>query len=295
MTRLPPTARGQRFDHALRDYFEQQGHSTSVREVRQALKEGRITLDGRRRKPGERASGDEMVVVGSLHFRAEARPQPQPQLQVPIVFEDETLLVLDKPSGMPTVPVRADEQDTLLNAAVAIKPAVADAGPPLDAGAVHRLDTATSGLVMFAATTERREALRRAFTEHQIKKEYWACVSDSSQLVNQELRQHIAAVGPQKSRAVDVTEDGQLAVSNLDVWARREGRAWVLVSTCYGRRHQVRVQLASLQSPIIGDAVYGRPDTRLALHATRLTLPDGTEFCSPVPDDLRAMLNGWAP
>ncbi|MEQ9536609.1 MAG: pseudouridine synthase, partial [Deltaproteobacteria bacterium] len=166
-----------RWDRAIRAALVARGHDASVREIRAGLKANEIQVGGRRVAAGDRAEAGAVVVVRRT-LRAQARVRPDPSLlgRVVRLHEDDALLVLAKPSGLPTTPVHPDEIGTLLNAAVALCPAIADAGPPLEGGAVHRLDTATSGVVLFAKTKRARAELREAFRAHRVEKVYDAIV-----------------------------------------------------------------------------------------------------------------------
>ncbi|MEQ9499100.1 MAG: pseudouridine synthase [Deltaproteobacteria bacterium] len=166
-----------RWDRAIRAALVARGHDASVREIRAGLKANEIQVGGRRVAAGDRAEAGAVVVIRRT-LRAQARVRPDASLldRVVRIHEDDELLVLAKPSGLPTTPVHPDEIGTLLNAAVALCPAIADAGPPLEGGAVHRLDTATSGVVLFAKTKRARAELREAFRAHRVEKVYDAIV-----------------------------------------------------------------------------------------------------------------------
>lgn len=291
---LPAEAQGERWDHAIRDAIVAAGHEASVREVRAAMKSGAIRVEGRRAVPGGRAEADVTVHV-ELVLRAEAELVPDHALaaRVERIFEDDELLVLAKPSGVPTTPIRADERGTLLHAAVALAPQIADAGPPLEGGAVHRLDTPTSGVVVFAKDRRTRAMIRNALRAHEIEKRYTAIVHVARAL---EPGAHFRVTLPiaQRARRVraEETKDGLEAISDVVVTRTAGERASVEVRTRYGRRHQVRAHLASIPLPIVGDDLYGSAsdDGRLALHASSLRLPDGRTFEAPLPPDFVAML-----
>ena len=264
---LPDSAKGERFDRAIRTLLAEQGHDVSVREVRRAIEAGLIRVAGKKIAPGDRASGGEPIDLDRFTPRSEAKVEPEPELSVPIIFHDDRLLVLDKPSGMPTQPLSPGERGTLLSAAIAIAPQIAGAGPPLEGGLLHRLDIETSGLVMFALQADLRTELRRAFTEHRITKRYLArvrgtitapCVVEGA-IGGQEARTEVEMISPGLVRA----------------------------TTRYGRRHQVRIHLASIGLPILGDRIYGDPNfPRLALHASEIELPSRERFLSPLPAEL---------
>lgn len=281
---LGPVARGERYDRAVASLLGEVGRAASIREVRRALSEHRILIDGRPAKPGARATGGESVLLVDFQPRAEAEVAPEPELlaHVTVLFEDEDLLVLDKPAGLPTQPIRPGERGTLLGAAVAQAEVIGRFGPPLEGGLVHRLDVETSGVVLFAKRPEVQENLRAAFRRHAVEKRYRAVVSGAI-TAPQVVRGAIGEIGagPGRSRVRLVQTGGLYAETEV----RPVTPSRVEAVTRYGRRHQVRVHLASLGTPIAGDRLYGgAPAARLMLHATTVTLPSGRTFESPLPE-----------
>lgn len=214
-------------------------------------------------------------------LRAEAEVLPEPELlsRVSVLFDSDDLLVLDKPPGVPTQPIRAGEGGTLLGAAVAADSAIASFGAPLEGGLVHRLDIETSGVVLFAKRAEVQEDLRRAFRRHAVEKRYRAVVCGA--ITEPQVVRGAIGPGPDRSRMQIVKQGGLYAETEV----RPLGAFRVEAVTRYGRRHQVRLHLASLGTPIAGDRLYGgAPAERLMLHATTVTLPDGRTFASPLPE-----------
>jgi 23S rRNA pseudouridine1911/1915/1917 synthase len=287
---LPPSAKGERFDRAIRAALGEQGREVSVREVRRALDEGLIRIGGRKIAPGARAAGGESIELDRFVGRSEASVAPEPELldRIRIIHHDERLLVLDKPSGMPTQPLSHGERGTLLAAALAIAPSIAEAGPPLEGGLLHRLDVETSGLVMFALQGDLRLELRRAFSEHHITKRYLALVRGA--IAEPCVVEGAIAPGPtsDRVRVVDPADPkGQPARTEVEPIRWNGDRMLVRATTQYGRRHQVRAHLASIGLPILGDRIYGDPAfPRLALHASEILLPGGETFVSTLPAEL---------
>ncbi len=291
MSALPPDARGVRIDHAIYALLTAHGRPTSVREVRRALKDGRIRVEGRVVAPGRPAAGGERVDLDGFVPRAEAQVRPATETdEVQVVSEDDDVLVLNKPSGRPTHPLRPDDDSTLLSVAVALAPSVAHAGPPLEGGLVHRLDLGTSGVVVFAKTRVARAALRRAFRAHRVQKIYdaitvlpsWSSRVTAGRIEGRGARVRVWAEG---------ATVGLPASSMLKVLQRTSDRAWISAETWTGRRHQIRAHLAHLDAPIVGDPLYGGPRAlRLGLHAREVVLPDGRTFFAPAPPDFEALL-----
>ncbi len=291
-TTLPSGALGSRYDRAIHRVLTAAGREVSVREIRQALKNGLITVDGRPKAPGRTARGGERVQWGAFVPRREAvlRPASEWFHEIRVLADEDDLLVLDKPSGLPTHPLRPDEDVTLLNAAIAIRPDVGQAGPHLEGGLVHRLDTGTSGVVVFATCVDGRERLRGDFVAHRVIKRYWALT------VPPTWQTHRAdgAIGGtgQRVRVLPPDDPNGLPAETLLTVRKVDGdRAWIWAETVTGRRHQVRAHLSALGAPLWGDALYGgRSAARLGLHASELELPDGRCFRSPLPPDLTDQL-----
>lgn len=292
---LPESARGERLDRAIAACLE----GASVREVRRGLEVGQILVNGRRRAPGERAEGGEQIEPGTFVPRKSAVPVPDPGLasQVVVLHQDPHLLVLDKPSGVPSGPIRPGEAGTMLSAAIALDPAIGTAGPPLEGGLAHRLDTGTSGVLVFARDRPTWDALRADFRAHRVEKIYLALVHGEcppALVLN-------GAIGPGSSpervRIHTEPEAPGAQAAHTEVSRRRSfpGGTLVQAVTRTGRRHQIRAHLAAAGLPIWGDPIYGPAPValaRLALHAARLTLPDGRSFESPLPEALAAVVAG---
>lgn len=202
-----------------------------------------------------------------------------------ILHVDAALIVADKPAGLPTVPGRPVElHDCLWHR-------VRDAHP--DALVVHRLDMATSGLVLFARGIEAQRTLGSAFAQRRVRKRYVAVVQGRVAADTGEIDLPLIADWPNRPRQkVDHTH-GKPATTRYAVIERTADRTRLALEPLTGRSHQLRVHLASIGHPILGDALYGGDDVqaaapRLLLHATALAFAhpqDGREvaFDSPVP------------
>ncbi len=201
-----------------------------------------------------------------------------------MLFEDEHLLALDKPSGIHTAPVRPHDVDTLLAAAIAHDPRIAAAGPPLEGGLVHRLDRGTSGVVLFAKDAMTRARLREAFSAHSIEKRYQALVLDVSGLpAGLVIDAPLSSSGP-RVRFDPTGLSAVTIVRSIEPFSMDRFR--VEVSATTGRRHQIRVHLALRGAPILGDELYGLGPGRLALHACWIQVPRWPAIASPWPSDL---------
>lgn len=228
--------------------------------------------------------------------RAEATVAPEPELlaRVSILFEDETLLALAKPSGVPVAPHSPDETGTLLGAAIAAAPQVALAGPPLEGGLGHRLDVETSGVVVFAKDRATHLLLRAAFGANEVEKRYLALVFDPEGRWAARGEETVTAALSGRGAKVRVVEAARGALEAETRFVPRgagvDGMCWIEAQPRTGRRHQIRVHLAHLGTPIISDPIYGERHPlvpRLALHAASLRLLDRPRIAAPLPEDLR--------
>jgi len=284
---------GQRLDHAIAELLCASGQPVSVREVRSAIKEGRILVEGRRSAPGRSAKGSEEISLLDFVPKQARHIAPAPALleRIEVLHEDEQILALNKPSGVHSLPQSHLEADTMLGAAVAHDLSIQSSGPVLEGGAVHRLDHGTSGILVFAKSKAVREQLRSAFRNHEIKKTYLAIVSDPESHWHEPKSVEFALNTSQTKVKID--ETGLKAHTQITpVRTGAKHRTLIRAETEYGRRHQVRIHLAASGTPILGDQVYGElpPISRLALHAARLLLPKGLVITSKLPEDLERLL-----
>lgn len=277
------------------------------REAQRLIADGAVRVDGRRGEKGTRLRAGAQVRVDRPPPReADKRPRPEPDAPLALIHVDEALVAVDKPAGIPTHPLRAGETGTLANALVARFPecaAVAD--DPREGGVAHRLDIDTSGLVLAARTRLAWTALRRAFSDGAIEKEYLALVAGAPPP-----RGTIDAPLVHAGRRVRVAGDrdpAQLpATTRFDVLARGEGVALVRARSASGRMHQIRAHLAHAGHPLVGDALYGGPPAAPGtrghlLHAASATFPHPTSgsrmtLAAPLPADRAAALAalvGW--
>jgi 23S rRNA pseudouridine1911/1915/1917 synthase len=210
-----------------------------------------------------------------------------------VVYEDESLAVIDKPSGMVVHPAPGHPAGTLADGLKQRGTTWSLLGGAERAGIVHRLDRDTSGLLVVAKTEAAHRSLARQLSDRSLGRTYWALVHggfrEDTGSIDAPIARH-----PRDRRRMAIVEGGREAVTDFAVVERLGGATVLELSLHTGRTHQIRVHLASIGHPIVGDAVYGRLDPALGrpeLHAMRLRLvhpDDGTErsFESPVPREL---------
>ncbi|MBL9032280.1 MAG: RluA family pseudouridine synthase [Phycisphaerae bacterium] len=223
---------------------------------------------------------------------------PNDRVPITIRYQDDDLLVADKPAGVPTQPGLGHLDDTLLNGLFArFGPRLQNLGRHRDFGLLHRLDRPTSGLVIVGLRVPAYDALRLAFERRAVKKFYWAVVSPPPSRDSGVIRRPILEQTRDRKTA-SISPKGKPAITAFRVLARapRDAAALVECRPVTGRLHQVRVHLASIHAPILGDPDYGTPARhRLALHAHRIILPHPTtgaplDVRAPLPRDLAALL-----
>lgn len=270
----------------------------SRRRAAAAIEAGGVRVCGRLAPKSHLLRAGEEVFARLVLDRApipEARP-------LVVRYEDEALLAVEKPSGWPAHPLEAGERGTLANAVVAHAPGCATAAEdPREGGAAHRLDKETSGLVLFARSRPVWEALRRAFSERAVRKEYLALVRGAAH--DRWIRTPIARPVRGRARVARPGEAGREALTRVEalrpVEPPGQGR-WTLVRCTIptGVMHQIRVHLDSVGHPIAGDSLYGQARLvgldRLFLHAALLELTHPTSgrrlrIESPLPPELRAL------
>ncbi len=287
---LPADCAGLRFDAALARALPQYSRSR----LRAWIDLGRATLGGRCAEPAQKVRGGEHV---SVHTSVEplARAFAPEAIALAIVFEDDALVVIDKPAGLVVHPGSGNWEGTMLNALLHHAPQLA--GVPR-AGIVHRLDKDTSGLLVVAKTLPAQTVLVRQLAAHKVEREYLALASGDiahGGTVDAPIGRH-----PRHRTTMAVVATGKPARTHYDVVERFGVATLLRCKLETGRTHQIRVHLASLGHPLVGDPAYGKrspvPFTRQALHAARLGLvhPLTGAACrweSPLPPDFAQLVD----
>ncbi len=294
---VPMSLAGTRLDAALAALLPE--HSRS--RLKAWLDDGHVRVDGESRPGKTRLEGGESLTLTLPDAGIETEAQPE-DIPLAILHEDEHLLILDKPPGLVVHPGAGNREGTLLNALLHHEPSLALVAR---AGIVHRLDKDTSGVMMVAKTALAQTQLVRQLQSHSASREYVA-------LVHGEVRRNGTVEGAigrsarDRTRMALVVTGGKPAVTHYKVREHfggpaLKGRHYTLVECQLetGRTHQIRVHLASIKHPLVGDATYGkRGDTmfhRQALHAWRLTLAhpatgETMRFSAPMPRDMKFLL-----
>jgi 23S rRNA pseudouridine1911/1915/1917 synthase len=286
-----------RIDKVLAKHYPGAGR----RQLAELFEAGEVKLRGKKAKKGDTvAPGDEIELAREPVSGDALRPQPDPALVLEVLLETAEIIVVNKPSGVPSQPLRAGELGTIANAIVARWPECAAIGDdPRDGGLAHRLDIGTSGGLVAARTAESYRRLREAFGKGDVQKQYLAIV-EGVPSVNE-----VEAPLSQRGDHVAVDHnDGLTAFTTLQPLESSGSYSLVRCIAKTGRMHQVRAHLAFAGSPIAGDTLYkGAPladHPGFFLHAHTMSLPalggDAVEIIAPIPKRFRdaAMAVGLA-
>lgn len=274
-------------------------------EAAAAVAEGRVHLDDRPVTAGkERVRAGQVLGLDGVAPSPPVRPAPDPELEVPLCHVDADVIVVDKPEGVVVHPGAGTPDGTLVNGLLAVFPELADVGDPSRPGIVHRLDKGTSGLLVVARSALAYQALTEQLAERRVEREYLAVVQGvpaaASGLID-------APIGrsPRDPLRMAVVADGRPARTHYEVLEAFTDPAACALVACRletGRTHQIRVHLAVIGHPVLGDTVYGPsvPPAQLAvprtlLHAHRLAFDHPRtgvrlSFTSPLPEDVVAVL-----
>lgn len=298
---VPDDMAGMRLDQCLAELFPDYSRS----KLQTWLKAGRVTVDGKQLKARDKVDGGECVELDAepeVVIECDAENIP-----LDIVYEDDAILIVNKPAGLVVHPAVGNWNGTLVNALLHHQPRL-DTLPR--AGIVHRIDKETSGLLMVAKTLQAHGSLVEQLQERSINREYLALVKGwmtAGGTVDEPIGRH-----PVDRKRNVVRYDGKEAVTHYRLEQRFKRHTLIRVKLETGRTHQIRVHMAHINYPLVGDPVYGgrfqmpadcspalaealRAFKRQALHATKLGLEhpetgDYLEWEQPLPDDMQNLL-----
>ncbi len=300
---IPQELAGTRLDQALARVFPEFSRSRLSEWIRGGL----ATVDRRQWRPRDRVAGGEHIELKTANAVDSARWEAQP-MDLVVIHEDEHLLVVDKPAGLVVHPGAGNPDGTLVNALLHRDQALARVPR---AGIVHRLDKNTSGLLVVARTLLAHKGLVDALKNRQVEREYLAIVAG----VLRAGGRIDAPVGRHRVHRtrMAVSDAGRPAATRYRVERRFRAHTLVRLNLESGRTHQIRVHMAHIDHPVVGDPTYGgrlklpanaspalaeqlRSFKRQALHATRLQLNHPAthqplQWQSPLPPDMQTLLD----
>ena len=298
---IPLELAGLRLDQALAEVFSEFSRS----KLQSWIKDGHVLLDGVPQNPKRKVLGGEQVELrAEIEIETGCEPEDIP---LDILYEDEALLIVNKPAGLVVHPAAGHLAGTLQNALLHHAPQLAGIAR---AGIVHRIDKDTSGLLMVAKTLRAHKSLVDQLQAHSINREYLALAQGyltAGGTVDEPIGRH-----PTDRKRFAVRQDGKPSVTHYRIAERLPGHTLLRVKLETGRTHQIRVHLAHIRHPLLGDPVYGgrlrllpggdqelgaalRGFRRQALHAEKLGLahPASGEWCEwqrDIPQDLQVLI-----
>lgn len=299
---IPDELAGLRLDQALARMFPEYSRSR----LKDWLLNGAISVDGAAKRPRDPVSGGEIVVL-EPQVEAAVTAEPEP-IDLDVVYEDDELLIVNKPAGLVVHPGAGNPAGTLMNGLLHHAPLLEEVPR---AGIIHRIDKDTSGLLLVARTLQAHTELVRQLADRAISRQYLAVCSGvltGGGTINEPLARH-----PVDRKRMSVQPNGKPAVTHYTVLKRFRAFTFIRVKLETGRTHQIRVHFAHRRHALVGDPVYGgrlalpsgasdelvavlRRFRRQALHATRLAFTHPTtgaehEFEVPPPGDFLELVD----
>jgi 23S rRNA pseudouridine1911/1915/1917 synthase len=249
---IPPEAGGTRLDHFI--VHRMPGHTRS--QIQKWIRSGRVLLDGQLCRCGTRVRPGQELVANLPEPRS-GTPQPE-AIPLQIHFEDEHLLVVEKPAGMMVHPAAGQNSGTLVNALLAHTDQLSRVGRPDRPGIVHRLDRDTSGLLAVAKTDRAHLLLSAQFRMRQVCKRYFALVVGKVRPEGMIIDRRITRDPRVPIRMCTRHAEGRHAVTLVRTLGYFQPLSALDIRILTGRTHQIRVHLASLGHPVVGEYLYGR-------------------------------------
>ena len=292
-----------RYDQAMRldKFLAEQIGQVSRMKIQEMITEGSVRVNGNviNKTAFRLNDGDQVEAVLILPQESELIKQP---VELDVVYEDENVIVINKPAGMVVHPGAGNADNTLVNALVYHWPEIAAVGEAKRPGIVHRLDKETSGVLIVARNPKAYEWLVKQFKNRKAQKTYLALVDGIPPTPTGRIETRIGRNEKHRQRmSVTYGDAGRKAVTEYFTKQEYSEHTLMEVNPLSGRTHQIRVHLAFLGCPVTGDTIYGRRRKtleidRFFLHASSLLirLPgenQESEFTAPLPEDLKFVLD----
>lgn len=242
---------GQRLDIYLADIFK----SYSRSQISKSIKDKRVLVNGMKTKPGYIVSRGDEICIDS--FREEINIVAK-KMDLDIVYEDSSIIVLNKPKGMLVHPGVGDTRESLVNGLVYYTDRLSNLDGDFRPGIVHRLDKDTSGLLVIAKDNESHRFLKKQLMKREMKREYLALVDGIMEEASGVIDKPIGRDPKNRLRMCVIDRNSKEALTNFIVLDRFDSYSYVKASLYTGRMHQIRVHMSYIGHPIVGDMVYGK-------------------------------------
>lgn len=272
-------------------------------QVQRLIQDSRLTVNGRVPRSNEHARAGDIILIETAEEAPVLLPEP---LAVPVLYQDDFVIVVDKPHGMVVYPAAGHDRGTLMNAVSSRCPRLASVGGPLRPGVVHRLDKDTSGVMVVALEDRAYYSLVEQFRMRSILRSYLAIVSGRPRQDRGTIDLAIGRSDSDRKKMSTRTRSGKEASTSWEAVERFTAATLIRARLGTGRTHQIRVHFSAVGHPVIGDRTYGRrlsieigrrrvPVARQMLHAEILGFrhPDSgrqMEFRSELPGDMADLL-----
>jgi 23S rRNA pseudouridine1911/1915/1917 synthase len=287
---------GGRLDRILSEHIKDFSRSR----LQKLVRDGWVMVDGIPiKKPSSRLVGREII---EIYIPPQKKTGLEPEsIPLDVLFENEDLIVINKPAGMVVHPSVGHDTGTLVQAVLAHAPDIQGIGGEQRPGVVHRLDKDTSGIILMAKNDATYQMLQKQFTERTVNKSYIALVDGRPPTPSGRIEAPIGRDATNRKKMAVVSENkGRPAISQYETLEKFTEHTLLEVHPITGRTHQIRLHLAFIGTPVVGDRVYGRRKSsininRQFLHASRIIiripgLLEANTFQAPLAEDLEEVL-----
>ena len=268
--------------------------------IQKLIKQGLVTINSHPEKAGYKIKEDDRIEL-IIPDEPEGILVPE-DIPLDIIWEDEYIIIVNKPPHMVIYPAAGNKSGTLMNALISVCEKLSSIGAPLRPGIVHRLDKDTSGLIVIAKDDMAYYDLVKQFKNKEIEKQYLSLLYGVLKTDRGEIKTVIGRSVSDRKKMSTKTRRGKEAITRFEVLQRFNSATLVKVRILTGRTHQIRVHFASIGHPVLGDKTYGRKTSlklkqktinfsRQMLHAFSLKLRHPAsgeilEFSAPIPEDM---------
>lgn len=294
---LVETSESPRLDLFLREKIK----NLSRAQIQKVIKEGKVLVNGQPVKASHKLKLGDLVEFSYEEHPAEIDLRPE-KIDFGVIYEDDQILVINKPSGLVVHPGAGIRSGTLVNGLLACYPEISGVGSPARPGIVHRLDKETSGLMVVARTQAAYQSLRQQFEDRTVKKTYLALAlgrfKEKKGTIDLPIGRHVH----HREKISVRTRKPKIAITHYEVLEEFKETTFLALKPVTGRTHQLRVHLSATGHPLAGDSRYGgsgqkqrKKYARLFLHAWKLSFEhpatgERLEFECPLPTELEAVL-----